>query len=310
VAGIYSSSEYYVGASAMLAMERGLPAPDPEAIAICRNKWRQRVRHRDMGVPVPNFRLLESPDQLTETLRAIPLPVVLKPTEGSGSVGVKLCHTLEEAQEHATRLLARTRNERGLPLPEEFLVEQYIRGPEYSAETFGTSVIGLTAKHVTPEPWFVETGHDFPAPLEAERAHEISRTVLRALRAVGMLWGPAHTEIRWNDVRPVVMEINPRLAGGFIPRVVEQALGIDLIGETVAAVSGGTPCLTPTRNRRASIRFILCPESGIVPEAVDGSAEDSSTGEVELYRPAGQQCQVHHDFRDRIGHVITTYETC
>jgi S-sulfo-L-cysteine synthase (3-phospho-L-serine-dependent) len=310
IAGIYSSSDYYVGTAADLASKLCLSGPDPAAIAICRNKWRQRVRHREASVPTPKFWRVDSLDGIPEIASAAHFPVVVKPTEGSGSVGVKLCHTLDEVREHGALLLARTQNERGLPLPAEFLIEQYVRGPEFSVETFGTTVIGITAKHVSPEPWFVETGHDFPAPVDAEQAQAISCAALGALRAVGLDWGPAHTEVRWSEQGSMVMEINSRLAGGFIPKLIEDAFGIDLIGETVALVSGETPELSPSRNARSSIRFLLCGEDGVVPREIPSRADDGNVRkQVEYYKAPGERCQIYHDFRDRVGHVITTCET-
>jgi len=46
---------------------------------------------------------------------------------------------------HAKTLLAITTNERGQPLPPRILVEELAVGPEYSMETFNTSVVGITA---------------------------------------------------------------------------------------------------------------------------------------------------------------------
>jgi hypothetical protein len=56
LAGIYSSSEYYVEAAAELASEFGLPGAAPEAVAICRNKYRMRQALDRAGIGVPRFR--------------------------------------------------------------------------------------------------------------------------------------------------------------------------------------------------------------------------------------------------------------
>ena len=63
-----------------------------------------------------------------------------------------------------------------------------------------------------------------------------------AHEALGLGFGPAHTEIRLGPQGPVVIEVNPRLAGGQIPTLVRLATGIDLVGATVDAVIGeGVP---------------------------------------------------------------------
>jgi biotin carboxylase len=78
-------------------------------------------------------------------------------------------------------------------------------------------VIGITAKHLSPPPLFVEIGHDFPAALDQNESATVHKTALSALAAVGFDFGPAHTEIRLTQEGPVVVEINPWLAGGMIP---------------------------------------------------------------------------------------------
>jgi argininosuccinate lyase len=86
---------------------------------------------------------------------------------GSGSVGVRLCRSRHDAHAHAEDLLRRTVNERGEPEPPDVVIEEYVRGPEFSVEVLCGRAIGITAKHLSAEPYFVETGHDFPAPLPA-----------------------------------------------------------------------------------------------------------------------------------------------
>ena len=80
----------------------------------------------------------------------------------------------------------------------------------------------------------------------------------QALRALGLGWGPAHVELRLTQDGPRIVEVNPRLAGGMIPRMVEEALGIDLIEHVVAdRRRAGRGRSRPARSRAASIRFLL-----------------------------------------------------
>src|SRR5579864_7921913 len=62
VAGIYSSSEYWIEASARLALRLGLPGANPASIAVCRNKRKQRECFKDQLLPTPLFRCITSED--------------------------------------------------------------------------------------------------------------------------------------------------------------------------------------------------------------------------------------------------------
>lgn len=304
--GICSSSEYFLETAAILAERYGLPGADPEALRSCRNKWIQRQRLRDAGFLTPKFERVTSLDEACAAFKTIPPPVVLKPVLGSGSVGVRLCRTREEALTHAGTLLRRTANERGQPVASELLVEEYLAGPEFSVEVFGGSVLGITRKYLSPEPFFVELGHDFPAGLPAPEVEKTTEMALLALNALGLMWGPMHIELRMTARGPAIVEINPRLAGGFIPEIIRLALGVDVVRETIRLVVGQQPELHPRFQRHASIRFLVPPGNGTITEisgltdalAIEGVAD------VQAYRKPGDHVEIENDFRDRIGHAI------
>jgi S-sulfo-L-cysteine synthase (3-phospho-L-serine-dependent) len=311
LAGIYSSSEYYAEAAARLASEFGLPGADPDAVAICRNKYRTRQTLDRMDIGVPRFCCATDELQARGFIHDFSLPMVIKPTTGSGSTGVLLCRTRKSAEAHSARILATAVNERGLPIPKEVLIEEYIDGPEFSVETFGTEIVGITRKHLSPEPDFVEIGHDFPAKITDASRRQLTETVLQALRAIGLTWGPAHTEVRLTATGPRIIEINPRLAGGFIPEIVRLATGFNAISATVELASGKQKRMTCCRNLVSSIRFIMCPGQGTVAR-ISGLTEASRVpglAEIRMYRQPGEAVAVYHDFRDRIGHVIAVAET-
>lgn len=307
IAGVYSSSEYFVEAAATLSDCLGLPGADCNAIRVCRNKWRQRLVLQAAGFSVPRFQLACSMRDVLSGVESIGLPCILKPTLGTGSIGVRLCTTVDEAEQHAALLLQRHKNERGMPVAAELLVEEYVRGPEYSVETFHRRVVGITRKYTTPEPYFVETGHDFPADLTHTIVENCGDSVTRALDAMGLSWGPAHTELRLSKDGIIIIEINPRLAGGFIPELVRLATGIDLISATLAATVGDEFDIEQQFNSNASIRFLIPKEEGVLT-GLDGFDEVSQIPGVvdaRLYYESGHACRIRRDFRDRLGHVIS-----
>jgi biotin carboxylase len=310
IAGVTSSSEYFVAAAAKIAAQLGLPAPDSEAIAACRDKHLQRLRLAAAGIGSPSSRFATSADEAVTAAIEIGFPVVIKPVYGSGSIGVKLCEDAATVAAHAGELLSQRENERGQPIPPGILVEELVTGQEYSVETFNSIAIGVTRKYLGPLPAFVEVGHDYPAELNAEVERSIRQTALRALEALGLGWGPAHVELRVTKDGPKIIEVNPRLAGGFIPELVRLASGVDLISATVKQVIGQEPSLTPQRNTYASIRFIVADREGKL-EAISRLEEARRVRgviRVETYNGNGL-ARLRGDFRDRLGHVIAVGET-
>lgn len=306
LAGVTSSSEYFIEMAGEIAGQLLLPGPNPEAVRACRDKLAQRIRLRDAGVGIPEFISVDSPNAAGEAAEALGVPVVLKPASGSGSVGVKMCERLSEVREHASVLLQQKVNERGLLMPARILVEEMVQGPEYSVEAFGQRVVGITQKHLGPLPHFVEVGHDFPAPLPAEKESAIRDATMRALDALGLSWGPSHCELRLTERGVKIIEVNPRLAGGYIPELVRLGFGIDMIAETIKLVVGRHSSLEKTTDLHSSIRFIIPDREGVLIK-VDNliNAERlSGIAEAKLYASIGDSMRCHGDFRSRVGHVI------
>jgi len=327
LAGLVTSSEYFVAITARAAARLGLPGQDPGAVERCRDKRRQRQALQGAGVPVPAFAAAALPQEAAEVALAIGFPVVVKPADGTGSRGVRLCGDSTEVTQHTAALFARPRDERGQPTIPAVLVEEYVSGPEVSVETFGTEIVGITAKHLGPQPWFVEHGHDFPADPEDAAAGECRSATgcgegpygasgaagcaQAAIEALGLGFGPAHTEIRVGAGGPVVIEVNPRLAGGRIPTLVRLATGIDLIGATVDAVIGEHKPLPEPGPGHASVRFLVPPRAGRVRRTAGVAAAAAVPGVVDVAITArpGQQVGGTGSFLDRVGHVITAAPT-
>ncbi|MGV9508508.1 ATP-grasp domain-containing protein [Streptomyces tendae] len=312
LAGITSSSEYFVADAARAAARLGLPAADGDAIARCRSKDLQRAALAAHGVPVPAWTAVSDVAAAVRAADALGHPVVLKPVSGSGSSGVRLCRDRAETEEWARVLFERATDERGNAVPARVLVEAAVDGPEFSVETFDGDVVTVVAKHTAPAPHFVETGHDIPAPLDAGASAELGDTALAALKALGLGWGAAHTEIRRSADGPVVIEVNPRLAGGMIPVAVRAATGTDLVDAVIARAAGlDTPpgaSVPEAGAGHAAVRFVIAAGEGRV-KAVTGIREAGAAPGVVVAVPTavvGRQVRITHSFQDRLGCVVAT----
>jgi argininosuccinate lyase len=295
IAGVTSSSEYFVAIAADVAGQLGLPGPDPAAIRNCRDKSAQLRRLEDTGIGVPAHATVRDTAAALSAARRIGYPVIVKPVSGSGSVGVRLCDTPDQLARH---LDTYTEN--------VLLVQEYVTGAEFSVEAFDGEVVGITRKHLTPPPYFVETGHDFPATASQSDTMAMSQAAMKAIAALGLRWGPTHTEIRITEAGPRVIEVNPRLAGGLIPRLVQVSTGVDLVACSVAKVTGGSTDLRRRYTRTAAIRFVLADRPGIFGSltGLDAVRHRPGVVDADVLRPTGHRIHLDHSFQDRVGYVI------
>ncbi|AGS67144.1 pyridoxal-phosphate dependent enzyme [Streptomyces collinus] len=310
IAGVTTTSDFYVPAAARLARWLGLPGNPPEAVTACRDKSALRALLRRAGVHQPRYAVVREPGEVAAAVARTGLPCVVKPADDSGSVNVLLCTDEAQARAQAERILAVTTNVRGMPTARTVLVEEYLDGPEYSVEMFsqdGEAVcVGITAKSVTGDPHFVEHRHLFPAPLPAATAERITETVMAALDAAGIRLGATHTEVKLTGSGPAVIEINPRPAGGMIPELVRLASGVDLLEQQLKAATGQAPDLKPGHGAHAGIQFLLADADGVL-DAVDGVARARAVDGVEAVTVTvapGAVVRRARSAGDRVGHVI------
>ncbi len=315
IAGVTTTSDYYVPAVAELARWLGLPGNPAEAMTGCRDKSVLRETLHRAGVGQPRFAVVTDGGEVAEAVARVGLPCVVKPVDDSGSTNVLLCADEATAVAHAERVLAVTVNVRGLPTARAVLVEEYVDAPEYSVEMFSwdgaTECVGITAKSVTGAPYFVEHRHVFPADLPAPAAQEIVETVRAALDAVGVRLGATHTEVKLTADGARIVEINPRLAGGMIPELVRRATGVRLLEQQLRVAVGLPPLLKPEHDGYAGIQFLLADRDGVLT-AVEGVTEAEAADGVEtvtVTAAPGTPVRPPRGASDRLGHVIARHDS-
>jgi biotin carboxylase len=229
----------------------GLQVNPATAIESINDKAATRRLLRARGLSPVHAVELPSADDVAGRLAEFDLPVVLKPTRMAGSRAVRLVS--DPASLDAWRAAVA-----GYGYDGPVLIEEFLRGPEYSVETLTVDgrhhVFGVTAKRVTPPPRFVEVGHVFPAPIPAAERDAIVASALAFLDAAGLRFGPAHTEVIVTASGPRIVESQARMAGDMIPLLVQLATGVDYYRAPFQALAG-RPVPAPTLDRVAAIAY-------------------------------------------------------
>ncbi|MQX98056.1 ATP-grasp domain-containing protein [Sinorhizobium medicae] len=283
----------------------GLPGPNPASIEQCCDKFNQRQLLAAAGVPIPAYRLAANAGDIKRATAEMGLPVIMKPAAGCGSSGVRLCRTVDEVAEHTRHLLGGTHIWRSSP---RILVEEFAQGRHYTAQIMGNEVIGITTSDFGPPPHFVYRQFTFPAPLAAEEHDRIVEVALSSVRALSLGWGPTNIELRWTKGGPVVIEVNPRLAGTPDPQLVQLAYGVDLVTEHIKLVIGDERSSRKLHAHTAAARILVPDRDGTVDwtDGPDRAAAIPGVAEVKLYVMPKTPIVRKGDDRDWIGYVIAS----
>ncbi|HEX2571905.1 MAG TPA: ATP-grasp domain-containing protein [Polyangia bacterium] len=233
--------------AAHAARRLGLASNPPEAAYTARNKRRMREALTQAGVPCPRFisfpMTLDAGAAEAEVARAIGYPCVLKPLLLSASRGVIRADDAASFTRALGRLraLLETPELRAQaevdPAGAEVLVECFVPGREVALE--GILVGGqlhTLALFDKPDPldgpFFEETLYVTPSRLPAEVQAAVSAVTAQATRAMGLVSGPVHAELRVEMRDGVaaapaiaVIEVAARTIGGLCARTLRFSLG-------------------------------------------------------------------------------------
>ncbi len=287
---IASTSDAYIEIVARLNEYLGLLGNSGATVEVCRDKLRLQDVLRDNNIRYPRTTLAHARDQVL----GLVFPIILKPRKGTGSIGVRLIESVDAFP---------------VSLDADFICQAFIGGQEFSVETFSDSdghhVLGVTRKFVTKPPHFLELAHVFPADINATLHKRIAATVRRALNAVGYAFGPAHTEVKVYDGEVYIIEINARLAGGMIPRLMERAYGWSVPDLYVRShLAQRSQFFASTPHLYSSVAFVI-PQTGRHYIGIDFPSDCADAG---MFRAQGVN-EGKFDFSDRAGYVISVGRT-
>lgn len=313
--GVLTACDYYLPTAARIAERLGLPGPCPEAVEHACRKDVTRHRLREAGIPGPAFALTDSGSGAEEAAAAMGFPLVLKPVDLCAGMYVRKVHDQNDLREAYRAVEEFPVNARGQQRSPTVLLEEVLTGPEVSIETVTfqgtTTVIGVTDKSIAGAPWFVETGHMFPAALDNETERQVSNAAVAAIEALGLDNVVSHTELKLTPDGPRIIEVNPRPAGNQITELVRRVTGIDLPSVCAQVALGERPTLEPAETGVASaaISFLLPPREGRVSE-IRGAGELVNARGVADWKikEPGHRAGAPTSNNHYLGHVLVTDE--
>lgn len=310
--GVLSSCDYYLPAVAAVAAELDLPGTGPDAVEVACRKDRTRQVLAAAGVPGPRFVVAAGWSEIRSGAARIGYPLVVKPVDLCGGMFVRRVDDEQQLRAAVTEIDGFPVNARGQRRASQVLLEELLVGPEFSVETVTargrTTVIGVTDKSLAAEPWFIETGHMFPAAFGADEAASIAAVACAAIEAVGIDNTVAHTEVKMTPAGPRLVEVNPRPAGNQITELVRRVTGVDLAAVHAQVALGLEPDLVgaDTGVGSAAIAFLLPPRAGTVT-GIHGSAalRDDPRVVDHVVRSGHHRVEQARNNNTYLGHVMT-----
>ena len=300
--------------AARLAQRLGLRFLNPASAALLRDKFSVRQCLRRAGLAQPDFALATSNAGLQQAVAALGLPLIIKPADGYGSQNIVLLQDEGDLDPLLSPLhdLLPCRADYGLGVRanDRLLVERRLHGRLLACDTLTHegrhSLLGVHEKSVFEPPSFALRGSTFvPGAGLLGAAHgAVERYVFAALDAVGFDCGAAHVELMLGDDGPQLVEINPRLVGAKIPRLVGMARSRSLHDELIALHLGRPVAAVASRPQVAVLRWIVADRAGVLDHVEVPACTDPALRCVEILKQPGEAVRPPLENADRLGYVM------
>lgn len=264
-----------------VASRMGLISNPEEYSRITTNKYLMRQCFMDNDVPSPRFALIDNVNNIH--LAGFKYPLIVKPTDRSGSKGVEKILNSNQMEEAVLRAQKES-------FEHKVIIEEFVSGREISVESISYMgkhyILQITDKVTTDAPYFVELEHHQPSSLPNDIQSKVKDIVQHALDALHIECGASHAELKITedgDIR--VIEIGARMGGDFIgSNLVELSTGYDFVKGVIDVALGSFEKPQKTINKYSGVYF-LCKETERIKPIIENYNQYLEIVEAEITDP-------------------------
>lgn len=232
--------------AAIVAERLGLPSNPAKSVEVLGLKypWRQFLHEHGFACPkFFSFHPDTSFDEIKANCTDFTFPVVVKPTDSSGSKGVTRLDSWEGFEKAVAWADSYSRNK--VLLIEEFIQRGFphvIGGDIFVWD--GTIVLygEMSCLRDTEKSPLIPIGEQMPSGLNEKQQANVHNELQRIVSALDIRFGELNIEIILDkDDNVHFLELGPRAGGNMIPIQLGDAFGIDLVKANVQAAMGEKP---------------------------------------------------------------------
>lgn len=194
----------------------------------------------------------------------------------------------------------------------KLLLEEYLEGPQYVVEVLvhdgDVNIVAIIKQHITKRKKFIITGYEVHFELEKGLFRKLKAVITSIIKTFDAKTVACHVEMRLVKGEWKLIEINPRLAGGAMNRIIEEALGIHLAEETIKLYMGKELNVIPRFKKEVYAHFITMSTVGRLLKVVGIEKAKDATNILEVYiKPrVGEIIMPAVSMGQRYGYVLAT----
>jgi carbamoylphosphate synthase large subunit len=225
----------------LIGTKLGLHSNNAATTEMRLNKYKMHERLKQCGISYIKSYKSSNLSDFIEAFKDIFIggPVVVKPTNSAGTDSVYFCNNENEVAAAFNRII-HTYNKLSY-LNDEVLMQEYVEGDEHIV-----NAITFQGKHIITDIWEstrIKKGglfiHDYVKllPHKGKTQNDLVEYSKNVLDALGFEFGVSHSELIMTKHGPVLLELNPRLTGGYLSEIAYSCIGECSVSYFVKLVS-------------------------------------------------------------------------
>ena len=246
VSGVLAyASDPAAATAAYVARELGLPGNPLRSVEALSEKHLFRAFLRENGLPCPraaSFSVGERAENVLALVDGWRWPLVVKPTDSSGSKGVTVVGGPDGVADAVSRARGLSRN--GVLIAEEFIERSYpsVVGGDVFVKDGEVRFWGLMECLRDEARPLVPAGEKLPVGLPPRDLAAVKDVLQRIVTLLDIRFGELNVEVLVGKGGvPYVLELGARAGGNMIPVQLSDASGVDLVAANVLCAMGEDP---------------------------------------------------------------------
>lgn len=170
---------------------------------------------------------------------------------------------------------------------QDILIEEYLDGPQYIVEVLvhkgNLNIVAIVKQDITKIKKFIVTGYEIQLNPEESLYRSLFDAVESIIKDLGVVNAACHLEIRHVHGNWKLIEINPRISGGAMNRMIDEAFGINLVEETIKAYLDQEPNLERKHENYIYTHYLTINSLGKLLKVTGKNIATNLPGVIEVY---------------------------
>ena len=263
VNGILAYASDPAALPAAIVCERlGLPTNPVHSVSILgvKHLFRKFLQDNNFACPLNySFSTSHNLDNIKEKLSGLHFPIIIKPTDSSGSKGVTKLDNIDHIEEAINWADSYSRNK--ILIAEEFIQRGF-------PEVIGGDIFVWNGKIIlfgemaclrdSGGSGLIPLGEKIPTGMSEKQVENVHRELQRIIEVLGIRFGELNIEIILDkEDNPHFLELGPRAGGNMIPLQLSDVFNVNLVKANVAAAMGMKPELTLDPQKGCFMHYVL-----------------------------------------------------